>query len=102
MANGENTISFFDYIVITIGKAVTIHSALRKEIEKCSGVENLRGFESDGASVILGHKKVVSQLKRDNHKIIYIHCHNYTLAIAILLFFNENTFLMKNNSYFTC
>ena len=41
-------------IEITDGKADRIYSILSNEIEKCGGV----GFESYGASVIIGHKKV--------------------------------------------
>ena len=58
------------------------------------GVANLSGFGSDGASVIIGQEKVDSKLKRNNPKMISIHCHNYRLALAILSFFKENTFLM--------
>ena len=92
MKDGE-IVSFIKDVEITNEKADTICSALSNEIE------NLRRFGSDVASVILGHKRVASKLKRDNRKIVAIHCDNHRLDPAILLFFKENTFLMKNNKY---
>ena len=71
MEDGERRISFIKDVEKT---ADTIYSTLSNEIEKCGGVE----FESDGATVINGHKKA-SKLKRDNPKIISIHCHNNRL-----------------------
>ena len=88
MEDGKSRISFIKGLEITDGKAGTIYSALRNKIEKCGVV----GFGSNGASVIIRHKKVASKLKRDNPKIISIHCHNYRLALAILPFFKENPF----------
>ena len=74
MEDGENRISFIKDVEITGEKADTIYSALRNEIEKCSRV----GFGSptvpNKASVIIGHTKVASKLKRDNPKLISIHC----------------------------
>ena len=35
-----------------------------------NGVESLSGLGSVGASVMIGHKKVASKLKRNNPKII--------------------------------
>ena len=72
---------------ITAGKANTIYSALSNEIEKCGWIESLSGFESDEASIIIGHKKNASKLKRDNPKIISIHCDNHILALATFPFF---------------
>ena len=73
-----------------------MYSAFSNKIAKYGAVESLSGFGSDGTSVIIGRKKVASKLKRDNPKIISIHCHNYRLALAILSFFKESTFLKKN------
>ena len=67
MADSENTVSLIKDVEITDGKAGTIYSALRNKIEKCGVV----GFGSNGASVIIRHKKVASKLKRDNPKIIH-------------------------------
>ena len=67
------------------------------KLKKCGGVESLSGFGSDGTSVIIGYKKVASKLKKDNPKILSIHCRNYRLALATFPFFNESEFLMKNN-----
>ena len=78
MEDGENRFSFIKNVEITDGKADTMHSALSSEIEKCGGV----GFES-----IIDHKNVASILKRDNTKMISIHCHNYWLALAIPLLY---------------
>ena len=39
--------------------------------------------------VIIWRKKVASKLKKDNPKRISVHCHNYRLAFAILLFFKK-------------
>ena len=47
-------------------KADTLYPALSNGIEKCGVV----GFGSDGASIIIGHKKVASKLKRGNPKNI--------------------------------
>ena len=41
-----------------------MYSILSNEIEKCGGVASLSRFGSDGASVIIGHKKVDSKLKK--------------------------------------
>ena len=57
------------------------------------------GFGSDGASVIIGHKKVASKLKKINPKITSICCHYYRLALPILPFLKESTFLMKKKIY---
>ena len=95
--NGESIISFTEVAEITNGKADAMYSALSNEIEKCGGV----GFENDKASVIIWHKKVVLKLKRNNAKMISILCHNYRLALAILPFFKESTFLITNN-YLMC
>ena len=53
MKDGENRISFIKDVEITGGKPYTMYSALRNEIKKCGGVENLSGFASDGASVMI-------------------------------------------------
>ena len=95
--DGENRISLIIDIKITDGKADTIYLALSNEIENCSRVESLSGFGSGGASVIIGHKKVASKLKRNYLQIISIHCHNYRLAFTIFPFFKESSCLMKNN-----
>ena len=79
-------ISFIKDVEITDGKADIICSALSNKIAKSYAVESLSGFGSDGASVIIGCKKVASKLKRDNSKIISIHCHNNRIAFAILPF----------------
>ena len=89
-------LSFIKDIEITDEKADTIYSVLSNEIQKRGGVESLCGFGINGASVIIGHK-VASKLKIDNLKIISIHCDSYRLALAMLLFFKESTFFMKNN-----
>ena len=77
-------ITFIKDVEITNGKAYTIYSALSNEINKCVRVTSLSGFGSDGTKVIIGHEKAASKLKRDNLKIISIHCHNYRLSFAIL------------------
>ena len=69
------------------------YSALSNKIKKCDGI----GFESDGATIIIGHKNVTSKLKRNTTKMISIHNHNYRLALAILSSFKESIFLMTNN-----
>ena len=89
MEGGESRISFIQDVEITNEKADTIYSALTNKVAKCGGIESLSWFGSDGASIIIGHKKVVPKLKRDNTKIISIHCHNYRLAFAILPFFKK-------------
>ena len=73
-----------------------MYSAFNNEIEKCGGV----GFGNYGSSIIIGHT-VVAKLKRDNPKIMFIHYHKYRLALAILPFFKESTFLITN-SYLMC
>ena len=98
----ENRITFNKHVEITDGKTFTIYSALSNEIEKCSGVESLGGFWSDGASVMIEHKEVALELKRNNPKIIFFHYHNHRLAFTIPPFFKESiTYLMKNN-YLLC
>ena len=57
----------------------------------------MSGFESDKARVMIEHKKVASKLKRDSLKIISIQSDNHRFVSAMLPFFKENTFLMKNN-----
>ena len=52
------TISFIKDIEITDEKVDTIHSTLNNKTEKCDSVECLNEFGSDGASVIIGHKKM--------------------------------------------
>ena len=79
MEGGKNRISIIKNVEIADGKTDAIHSALSNEIEKCGRVESLNGFESDRASVIIGHKKFASKLKRDYPKTISIH--NYQLKI---------------------
>ena len=98
MKDIENKISFTKDVEITDGKADTMHSALSNENEKCGGI----GFESDRASVIIGHKKVASKSKRDSIKIISIYCHNCRFEFAILSFFKKSLFLMKKNNYLIC
>ena len=71
------------------------------KLGKCGRVESLSGFGSDGTSILIGHKKVASKSKWDNPKIISIHCDNHRLVLAILPFFKERAFLMKN-IYLTC
>ena len=73
MKNSENRISFIKGIEITDEKADTIYSVLNNEIKKRGGVVSLSWFGSDGASVIIGHK-VAWKFKRDNPKVISIHC----------------------------
>ena len=77
---GENRILFFKDVEKTDGKAEMsiIYSALNNDSEKYAGVKSLSEFENDGESVVIGHKKgVFSKLKRDNLKIISIHCRNH-------------------------
>ena len=95
-------ISFIKDVEIIDGKADIIYSPLSNKIAKCGAIENLIRFESDGAIVIIGLKKVASKLKRDNPKIKSIHYHNYRLAFVTLPFFKESSFLMKNNNYLMC
>ena len=102
MKNNKNRLSFIKDVEITEGKSDTIYSVLNNKIEKYDGVESLNWFGSNGTSVIIGHKKAVSKLKRDNPKIISIHCDNYRLALAMLPSLKERTFLMKNNNYLVC
>ena len=101
MKDDENRISFIK-VEITDGKADTKDWMLSNETEKCSRVESLRWFGSDGASVITGHEKVTPKFKRDNPKRISMHCDNHRLALAIFPFFNESIFLTKNNNYLIC
>ena len=56
--------SFIKDVEITDEKADAMYSALSNEIEKCDTIESLSGFESDGASVSIGHKKVPWKLKK--------------------------------------
>ena len=104
MEGSENRISFVKDIEITNGKADTINSALSNEIENCGGVESLSRLGNDKASVINRHKIVAWNLKRDNPKIISVHCHNYRLAHAIIYSFSsqkrkkKNTLLTKYNN----
>ena len=84
MKDGKNKISCIKDVKIIDREADTIYSALSNKIAKCYRVESLSGFGSDGANVIIGPKKVASKLKRDNPKVISIHCHNYRLAFAKL------------------
>ena len=70
MEEDENRISFIKDVEIKGGKTDTTYSALINETEKCGGA----GFGTDGASVIIGHTKVESKIKRENTKIISIHC----------------------------
>ena len=70
-------------------KLIQYIQTLSNEIEKCGGVASLSGFGSDGASVIIEHKKVASKLKHDNPKMISILCHNYRLALAVIPFFKK-------------
>ena len=58
----------------------------------------MSGFGSNGASAIIGHKKVATKLKRDNPKIISICCHDYRLVLAILPFFIGSTFVIIINN----
>ena len=47
-------------VLYNIFSIITTYLALNNEFEKCGGV----GFESGGASVIIGYKKVASNLKK--------------------------------------
>ena len=51
-------------------------------LKNVEGVESLNDFRSNGVNIINGHEKVASKLKRNNPKIISIHCHSYRLALA--------------------
>ena len=51
---------------MTDGTADAVYWALSNEIEKYGGIASLSCFGSDGVSVIIGHKKVDSKLKRIN------------------------------------
>ena len=64
MEDGKNRIFFIKDIEITDGKADTIYSALRNEIEKRGGIVSLSWFGSDEASVIIGHKKNCFKIKK--------------------------------------
>ena len=83
--------SFIKNVEIMDGKADTIYSALSNKCEKCGEI----GFGRDEASIMIQHKKIALKLKWKNLKILSIHCHNYRLALAILPFFKESTFLRK-------
>ena len=98
----KKKISFIKHVETTNRKADTIYFVLSNKIAKCGRVKSLSRYGSDGASVINGRKKVASKLKRDNPKIISIHCHNYRLDLAILPFFKESKFLVKNYNYLIC
>ena len=76
MKDGKNRISFNKVVKMTDGKTDTIYSTLINKIEKCGGVESLNGCENLGVGVIIGLKKVAAKLKKDDPKIIFIHCHN--------------------------
>ena len=82
MKDPKSRIYFIKDVEITSGKIDTLYSALNNETEKYGVVESLSRFRSDGASVMIGHKKVASKLNRDNTKIIAIHCQNYSLVLA--------------------
>ena len=69
--DGENRISFIKHVEITDRKADTMYSALSNEIQKCGEAENLSGFGSDGASVMIGHKKKCLKIKKELSQ--YIH-----------------------------
>ena len=56
--------SLMKEVEITGEKADTIYLALSNGIGKCDGVESLNEFGSDEASVIIGHKKVISKIKK--------------------------------------
>ena len=64
MKDDENRILFIKDVEITDGNADTKHLVLSTAIEKCGGIECLTWFGSDGASVIIEHKKVASKLKK--------------------------------------
>ena len=77
-------------IEITYGKTelLNIYSVLNNKIEKCDGVESLIKFGSDGTSVMIGCKEeVASKLKRDNPRIISMHCNNHRLSLTICSIF---------------
>ena len=84
MKNSKNRISFIKDFEIKDGKIDTIYSVLHNKTEKCGRVESLCSFGSNGTNVIIGHKKAVSKLKRNNPKIISIHCDNHRLTLAML------------------
>ena len=66
------------------GTAETIVTTLKQSlVDKNLDIAKLRGFGSDGASVMTGRVNgVAQQLKKDSPKLISVHCVNHRLALA--------------------
>ena len=95
-------IFFIKDIEITHGKINTIYSVLCNNIEKRSAIESLGWFGNNETSIIIGHKKVASKLKRDNSKMISIHYENHRLSLAMLLSSKKVHFLKKKKIIIIC
>ena len=82
--NGEVKTSFISMQDICDGTANTITQAILSYLTKKSlDIEKLRGFASDGASIMVGCRNgVATQLKRCSPSLISIHCVNHRLALA--------------------
>ena len=76
--------SFVDIQDIADGTAHTIVQAIHSFIAKRSlDIDKLRGFATDGASVMVGCRNgVATQLKQCCPSLISIHCVNHRLALA--------------------
>ena len=76
--------AFVEISDIPDGTANTITQAIHSFMAKRSlDINHLRGFATDGASVMVGrHSGVATQLKRSCPSLISIHCVNHRLALA--------------------
>ena len=76
--------AFIDIQDIIDGIASTIVQAIHSIMAKRSlDIDKLRGFATDGASVMVGcHNGVATQLKQCCPSLVSIHCDNHRLALA--------------------
>ena len=84
LVGGVVSIAFINIQDIPDGTADTIVQAILSYLSfKSVDIDKLRGFASDGASVMVGrHNGVAAQLKNCSPSLITIHCVNHRLALA--------------------
>ena len=84
-ATGEGIkTSYLNIRDLVNGRAETIESALLQVLrDKSIDVTKLRGFSSDGASVMTGRLTgVATRLKQHTPRMLAVHCANHRLALA--------------------
>ncbi|XP_045165902.2 zinc finger protein 862-like [Mercenaria mercenaria] len=83
--NGESNLSFLQDIQLPNGSADIIYQSLKNYLHDASiSLDSMTSFASDGPSVMTGKKNgVVAKLKKDNPRVIPVHCLNHRLQLAV-------------------